>query len=129
VPTAHERVLDRYKVSLPLCYKATSKRGPVQGFGQTRMMSSQDIIFAPGHGLEPGMNPGIVVGWPSSLDDYQLQLVLQVTITGTQNGEAKASILSYYFRTAGTAQAEQRANSAGMVGPIDRLGAGVRQRR
>jgi len=34
-------------VSLQLCYKAT-KRGPVQGFGQTRMMSSQDIIFAPG---------------------------------------------------------------------------------
>jgi hypothetical protein len=109
LPTAHERVLDRYPVSLQLCYKATSKRGPVQGFGQTRMMSSQDIIFAPGHGLEPGMNAELVVGWPSFLDDYQLQLVLQVTITGTQDGEAEASILSYYFRNADTAPAEQRA--------------------
>ena len=116
MPTAHERVLDRYPVSLQLCYKATSNRGPVQGFGQTRMMGSKDIVFAPGEGLEPGMNAEIVIGWPSFLDDYQLQLALQVTITSTQNGEAEASILSYYFRTAGTAQAEQRAESAGITG-------------
>jgi hypothetical protein len=108
-------VLDRYPVSLQLCYKATSKRGPVQGFGLTRMMSCKDIVFAPGHGLEPGMNAEIVLGWPSFLDDYRLHLVLQVTITGTQDGEAEASILSYYFRTADTAQMEQRAESAGMA--------------
>jgi hypothetical protein len=87
-------------------YKATSNRGPVHGFGQTRMMSSKDIVFAPGEGLEPGMNAEIVVGWPSFLDDYPLQLVLQVTITSTQDGEAEACILSYHFRTDGPAQAE-----------------------
>ena len=115
MPTAHERVLDRYPVSLRLRYKAVSKWGPVQGFGQTRMMNSKDIVFAPGEGLEPGMNAEIVVGWPSFLDDYQLQLVLQVTISGTQDGEAEACILSYYFRTAGPAKTEQRAESAGMA--------------
>ena len=79
-----------YQVSLPLSYKAASNRGPVQGFGQTRMMSSKDIVFAPGGGLEPSMNAEIVVGWPSLLDDDPLQLVLQVTITGTQDGVAEA---------------------------------------
>jgi hypothetical protein len=89
-----------YQVSLPLSYKAASNRGPVQGFGQTRMMSSKDIVFAPGEGLEPSMNAEIVVGWPSFLDDYPLQVVLQVTITGTQDGVAEARILAYHFRTA-----------------------------
>jgi hypothetical protein len=111
----HESVTDAYPVSLQLRYKARSKLGIVLGFGQTRMMSSRDIIFAPDDGLEPGMNVEIVLGWPSFLDDYRLHLVLQVTITGTQDGEAEASILSYYFRTADTAQMEQRAESAGMA--------------
>ena len=115
MPTAHERVLDRYPVSLRLRYTAISKWGPVQGFGRTRTMSSKNIVFAPAGGLEPGMNAEIVLGWPSFLDDYQLQLVLQVTISGTQDGEAEACILSYYFRTAGPAKTEQRAESAGMA--------------
>jgi hypothetical protein len=104
LPTAHERVLNLYPVSLQLCYKATSNRGPVQGFGQTRMMSSQDIIFAPVEGLEPGMDAEIVLGWPSFLDDYQLQLVLQVIITGSEDGVAEAQILAYRFRTADSAE-------------------------
>jgi hypothetical protein len=70
------------------------------------MMSSKDIVFAPGEGLEPSMNAEIVVGRPSFLDDCPLQLVLQVTITGTQDSEAEACILSYHFRTDGPAQAE-----------------------
>ena len=102
-----------YQVSLPLSYKAASNRGSVQGFGQTRMMSSQDIVFA-GEGLEPGMNAEIVVGWPSFPDDCPLQLVLQVTITGTQDGVAEARILAYDFRTSGPVEAEQRAEAAGV---------------
>jgi hypothetical protein len=35
---------DRYPVSLRVRYKATSNREPVQGFGQTRMMSSDIVI-------------------------------------------------------------------------------------
>ena len=89
-----------YQVSLPLSYKAASNRGPVQGFGQTRTISSQDIVFVPSEGLEPSMNAEIVVGWPSFVDDCPLQLVLQVTITGTQDGVAEARILTYHFRTA-----------------------------
>jgi hypothetical protein len=45
----------RYPLQLQLRYKAISKLGPVQGFGQTMMMSSQEIIFASGDGLRPGM--------------------------------------------------------------------------
>ena len=93
----------RYPVSLQLRYEDTSKRGPVQGFGQTRMMSSRDIIFAPDDGLEPGMTAEIVVEWPPLLDDRHLQLVLQVTITGIRDGEAEARIVTYHFHIAGGA--------------------------
>jgi hypothetical protein len=86
---------------LQLHYKATSKLGPVQGFGRTRVMSSQHIVFAPGDGLRPGMKAEIVVAWPPHLDDRHLQLVLQVTITGSQDGEAEARIVAYDFRIAG----------------------------
>jgi hypothetical protein len=89
-----------YPIPLPLRYKATSKHGMVLGFGQTRMMSSQDIIFAPGDGLEPGMAAEVALAWPSLLDDrIHLQLVLQVMITGSQEGVADARILAYDFRT------------------------------
>jgi hypothetical protein len=84
---------------LPLRYKATSKRGTVQGFGQTTMMSSRDIIFAPDDGLEPGMVAEIVVDWPPLLDDRHLQLMLHVTITGTQDGVAEACIWAHQFHT------------------------------
>jgi hypothetical protein len=101
VPTGHERAPDRYPVSLQLCYKTRSNLGLVLGFGQTRMMSSQDIVFAPSDGLEPGMNAEIVVNWPPLLDERNLlELVLQVTITRTQDGEAEARILSHHFRSA-----------------------------
>jgi len=43
-----------YPLPLPLHYKATSKHGMMLGFGQTRMMNSREIIFAPGDGLQPG---------------------------------------------------------------------------
>jgi len=114
VPTAHERVSDRYPVSLQLSYKATSKLGPVQGFGQTMMMSSRDIIFAPADGLEPGMSAEIVVDWPPLLDDRHLQLMLQVTITGTQDGVAEARIWAYDFGTSRPLEAEQTAEAAGV---------------
>ena len=80
-------------------YKATSKLGQLQGFGQTTMMSSKDIIFAPSIGLEPGMNAEMVVDWPGLLDDRHLQLLLRVTITGKHDGVAEARILAYHFRT------------------------------
>jgi hypothetical protein len=98
---------------LQLHYKATSKRGPVQGFGHTRMMSSRDIIFAPDDGLELGMTAEIVVDWPP-LDDRHLQLMLQVTITGTQDGVAEAHILAYDFPTSRPVEAEQTAEAVGV---------------
>ena len=57
----------------------------------------------------------IVLGWPPRLDDDYMQLVLQVTITGTQDGEAEARIVSYQFRTAGLAQRAQSAESTGVA--------------
>jgi len=53
------------------------------------------------------MKAEIVVAWPRLLDDQiRLQLVLQVTITGSQNGEAKGRIRAYDFRTRRAAEAE-----------------------
>ena len=104
----------RYSIPLQLHYKATSKVGPLYGFGQTTMMSSQEIIFAPGDGLESGMSAEVVLAWPLLLDNrIRLQLVLQVIIIGSEEGVVEAQILAYDFRTAGPAQAEQRAESAG----------------
>jgi hypothetical protein len=66
------------------------------------MMSSQDIVFAPDNGLKPGMAAEIVLDWPFLLDNrIRLQLVLQVMITGSQDGVAEAHILAYQFHTAG----------------------------
>jgi hypothetical protein len=101
---------------LQLRYKATSKRGPVQGFGQTRLMSSQDIVFLPGNELEPGMKAEIVVAWPPLLDDrILLELVLKVSITDSQDGVAEARILAYNFRAADPTEAKQRANAAALA--------------
>ena len=89
-----------YPIPLPLRYKATSKHGMVLGFGQTRMMSSQDIIFAAGDGLKPGMEAQIALAWPFLLDGrVPLQLVLDTTITGSRDGVAEARIWAYDFRT------------------------------
>jgi hypothetical protein len=100
VTTAHGKASDRYPVSLPLLYKSKSNRGLVFGFGRTRMMSSQDLVFGPGHGLKPGMNAEIVVAWPPRQDDrILLELVLKVSITDSQDGVAEARILAYDFRT------------------------------
>jgi hypothetical protein len=77
------------------------------------MMSSKDIVFAPADGLEPGMMGEIVLGWPPRLDDDYMQLVLQVTITGTQDSEAEARIVSYQFRSAGSVRTSQSAESGG----------------
>ena len=35
----------RYPIPLQLRYKATAKHGPLHCFGQTRLMSSKDIIL------------------------------------------------------------------------------------
>jgi hypothetical protein len=95
----------RYPIALQLRYKAKTKHGPLAGSGQTRMISSKDIIFDGGNGLEPGMNAEIVLDWPCLLDDrIRLQLVLGVTITGSQDGVTEAHILAYDFRTCGPAE-------------------------
>jgi len=89
-----------YPIPLQLRYKATSKHGIVLGFGQTRMISSQDIIFAAGDELKPGMEAQIALAWPFLLDGrVPLQLVLDTTITGSRDGVAEARIWAYDFRT------------------------------
>ena len=98
--TIPRRPCPYYSVSLQLRYKATSILGPVEGLGQTILMSSQDIIFAPGDGLKPGMAAEIAVAWPLLLDGHiRLQLVLETAIIGGQDGLAEARILAYHFRT------------------------------
>jgi len=97
--TATRAAPRRYPVPLPLRYRATSKCGTVLGFGLTTMMSSQDITFAAGDGLELGMEAQIAIAWPFLLDGrIPLKLVLDATITGSQDGVAEARILAYDFR-------------------------------
>jgi hypothetical protein len=95
----------QYPIALQLRYKAKTKHGQLSGFGQTRMISSKDVKFDGGNGLEPGTNAEIVLDWPPLLDDrIRLQLVLQVAITGSQDGVTEARILAYQFRTRGPAE-------------------------
>ena len=90
----------RYPIRLQLHYKATSDHGMVLGFGQTTMISSQEVIFDAGCTLEPGMEAQIALAWPLLLDGrIPLQLVLDATITGSRDGIAEARILAYDFRT------------------------------
>jgi hypothetical protein len=51
-----------------LRYKAKTKNGPLYGLGETRIMSSKNIIFGGGNGLKPGMKVEIAVAWPPLLD-------------------------------------------------------------
>jgi len=97
----------RYPISLQLRYKATSKHGLLYGLGQTRMMSSKDIIFGGGNGLKPGMKAEIAVAWPVLLDGHiRLQLVLEATIISSQDDVTEARILAYHFRTRGPAESQ-----------------------
>jgi hypothetical protein len=97
----------QYEIPLQLRYKATSKQGPLYGLGQSRLISSRDITFSPSDGLTPGMNADIAVDWPRLLDGrIRVQLALQVTIIGTQEGVAEARIMTYDFRIAGLAEVE-----------------------
>jgi hypothetical protein len=106
----------RYPLPLQLHYKATSKLGPLYGFGQIRVISSKDIIFGPGDGLQPGANVEIVVAWPRLLDGrVRLQLVLETIITSSQDGVTEARILTYDFRTRPLAAAQQRAEPAAVT--------------
>jgi hypothetical protein len=105
----------RYPISMQLRYKARSKPGTLHGFGQTRMMSSHDIVFAPGEGLKPGMKAEIAVAWPFLLNGHiRLQLVLEAAILSSQDGVAEARILAYDFRTGG--RAEDHLNNTGTTG-------------
>ena len=77
----------RYPIPLQLRYKAQTKHGPLYGFGQTTMMSSREIIFGGANELEAGMKAEIAVAWPRLLDGrIRLQLALEATITGCQDG-------------------------------------------
>jgi hypothetical protein len=97
---ATQRTPRWYPIALPLRYKTKSQHAMVLGYGQTRMISSQDIIFVAGDGLKTGMQLEIALAWPFLLDGrVPLQLVLDTTITSTQHAVAEARILAYDFRT------------------------------
>jgi hypothetical protein len=94
-----------YPILLRLRYEPRSKQGPVQGFGQTKMVHSREIIFAAGDGLRPGMSAEIVADWPRLLEDrIRLQLLLDAPITDNRDGVAHARAALYDFRTAGPAE-------------------------
>lgn len=89
-----------YAIPQQLSYKATSKLGPLYGFGQAKMISSTDVISDSDDGLQPGMHAEIAVAWPRLPDgQIRLQLVLDEIITGSLDGMTEAHILAYDFRT------------------------------
>jgi hypothetical protein len=99
-PRATQSTPRWYLIALPLRYKAKSIHAMVLGYGQTRMISSQHIIFGAGDELKPGMEAPIALAWPLLLDGrVPPQLVLDTTITSTQHAVAEARILAYDFRT------------------------------
>jgi len=109
----------RYPIPLRLSYKSIAKHGPVYGFGQIRMISNKEIIFTAGDGLEQGMKAEIVVAWPCLLDDrIRLQLVLQVTITDSQDNVIEGRIRTHDFRTRRSEEVEQRAEPADASIPV-----------
>ena len=116
--TPAQRLPRRYPIPFQLRYKATSRDGTLHGFGQSRMISSKDIIFGPGDGLEPGMKAEIAVAWPFLLDGHiRLQLVLDATITHSEGGRVEARIFSYHFRTRGLAETWQKSDLARIEPP------------
>jgi hypothetical protein len=79
------------------------------------MMGSQDLIFAPSDGLEPGMPVEISLAWPRLLDNrVRLEVMLTTTITGCQDGVAEARIWAFQFRTRKPAEAEPRTEQGGL---------------
>jgi hypothetical protein len=71
------------------------------------MISSKDIVFGGDDGLKAGMKAEIAVAWPLLLDSHiRLQLILEATITGSQDGVAEARIRAYHFRTRGPAEGQ-----------------------
>jgi hypothetical protein len=112
----------RYPIPLQLHYKATSELGPLYGFSQIRAISSKYIVFAPGDGLKPGMVAEIAVAWPDLLDGrIPLQLMLEATITSSQDGVVEARIYAYDFRTRRSTEVERsRESHPKIVGDIHR---------
>jgi hypothetical protein len=101
-----------------LRYKATSSNGTVHGFGQSRIISSKEVIFEPGAGLEPGMKAEIAIAWPVLLDGHiRLQLVLDATISRSEGSTVEARIFSYHFRTRGLAETWQKSDLARIEPP------------
>ena len=117
--TSAQRPPRRYPIPFQLRYKAIYRNGTTHGFGQTRMMSSKDIVFEPADGLEPGAKAEIAIAWPFLLDGrIRLQLVLETTITRSEGGIAQARILSYHFRTRRQAEAEPIHETAAIKAPL-----------
>jgi hypothetical protein len=117
--TSAQRPPRRYPITFQLRYKAISRNGTSHGFGQSRMISSKDIVFEPGDGLEPGAKAEIAIAWPFLLDGHiRLHLMLETAIASSEGGVAQARILSYHFRTRRPAEAEQRDEIAAIKAPL-----------
>ena len=116
--TSAQRPKRRYAIPLQLRYKAISRNGTVHGFGRSTIISSKEVIFEPGEGLEPGMKAEIAIAWPVLLDGHiRLQLVLDATISRSEGGTVEARILSYHFRTRGLAETWQKSDLARIEPP------------
>jgi hypothetical protein len=91
----------QYPVNMELRYK-TGGRTPRVGMGQTRRMSSNEVVFVADQALEQGTRLEISIAWPALLNErVALQLVVEGDIVGRRDSLITARIRKYHFRTRG----------------------------
>ena len=111
---------NQYPVELEMKYKIRSRMARV-GMGQTRWMSSQEVIFTADRPIEEGTMLEISIAWPVLLNNcVALQLVVEAKIAESQGTTATARILKHHFRTRGPWHREENAHrpAAAYAGPV-----------
>jgi len=109
---------NQYPVELEMKYKIRA-RTPGVGTGQTRWMSSQEVIFTADRPIEAGTLVEISIAWPVLLNNrVALQLVVEAKIAESQGTRATARILKHHFRTRGLWHREQSAHHAAYAGLV-----------
>jgi hypothetical protein len=102
----------RFPLTLQLRYKAFSADMAILGTGQTKLISSTELIFTSDQPIEAGMQAEICVAWPALLDGrVRLQLILKTIIVRSAGPVAAARISKYDYRTRGPWQTELSAAS------------------
>jgi PilZ domain len=93
------RAKKRFRISLPVTYKAVKGKGE-GGNGCTLNMSSAGICFTTQAPLPTGIQVELSLPWPVRLDEsIPMKLVIEAVVVRASATDAAARIRSYEFRT------------------------------